>query len=135
MNIVPIAIGVVAVVGVLLFFARLAKGVGVECVFCGGRSLQMDQLPEDERKKLLHYFKEAEKRVPVASHVYVCFDCHKVNDDCITRYDLNGMTIVCKSCGHTTNLDRRMVCNHCGARFEWVTFEDCGDYRFLLPVK
>lgn len=134
MNIVPIVIGAVAVVGALLFFARLAKGVGVECVFCAGRSLQMDQLPEEERKKLLHYFWQAEERVPIASHVCVCLDCHRVNDESITQYDPNGMTIVCKSCGHTTHLDRSMVCNHCGSRFAWRTFEKCGEYRFLLPV-
>ncbi len=129
-------ISVAAVLGGLVFvFVRFAKFLGSECIFCGGRSLKMDQLPKAEYSKLRDYFWNVEKRVPIADSIYVCCECYKVNDDCISRYTSVGMTIICKACGHSTNLDDRMTCGHCKAVLEWVTFKECGDYRFLLPRK
>ncbi len=41
----------------------------------------MDQLPKDEYSILRDYFWKVEVRVPITDNIYVCFECHKVNDD------------------------------------------------------
>ena len=128
-----IALALIITVGPLL--SRLQRTIGVDCVLCGGRSFNLDNLPEADRQQVLSYFKNAESRMPFSDNVYVCRDCHRVNDESITRNHALGLTVVCKGCGHTTTLDDRMQCRNCGVKLEWVTFSECGPYRFLLPIK
>ena len=134
MNTIIIILLVTALVGGLILYAQYAKQVGMECAFCGGRALLMDQMPKEERSKLYKYFWKVEQRVPFAETVYVCTDCHKINDDYITGHNPRGMVIRCKSCKKTTNLGATTTCHVCKARYEWVKFKECGDYQFFLPT-
>ncbi|MDX1681830.1 MAG: hypothetical protein R3336_01805 [Phycisphaeraceae bacterium] len=98
-------------------------------MYCGERALMLDHLPEKEQKRVLRYYGNVEDRVPFTEYVWVCQTCHKVEDDMVAA----AHNIRCKECGVAFSITEEMECSACGVRHNWVSFEQYGKYRFLVP--
>ena len=128
-----IIIGVAVIVATIVVFIIIARTMGVQCAFCGGRIITLSCMSDAERQRILAYFRKVEERKPYLDFVFVCLDCHRVGDD---RTDpnvlLQGM-FRCKACGKLSVLDDSMRCENCSMRYRWTTLSEFGKYQFLLP--
>ena len=132
----------------------LTRAVGAPCQFCENLKLTpFTQLPVQQQRSVLSYFRAHEDREPDLNSVFVCLDCKTVHDDFsgdkrsmdmdMISSPLSGASVslartFCKVCNalmqgcNPGNED--IHCVRCGTKYRWHNFAETG-FRFLMPPK
>lgn len=140
------------IVGMLLagvavgVISRLAMSRSrVPCVFCGEILVSLEDLDPTDRRQIMEYFADHEKRRPKESAVFACRGCRTVHDDFSGEQrsrDIDAVAGVvtnmtfCKVCnGLMRGCDLEassILCRQCGTPYKWE-IHGKGGWRFLAP--
>ena len=76
-----VTFGVIGLGLFIKFLTFIVRKIGCCCHRCGNRMNFWDELEEADRRDILKYFRQHEKRKPDTSSIFVCPHCKYVYDD------------------------------------------------------
>ncbi|MDP6107829.1 MAG: hypothetical protein QGI33_05270 [Candidatus Brocadiia bacterium] len=80
-TILTTVIVVEAAVGVLVGLRLMFRKIGCDCPECARRVCFFDELTDEEKGQILHYFRTREGREPETGAIFACRRCGLVMDD------------------------------------------------------